>query len=51
VRGDDLLALTATERARLTDWFLHLGPVIHRLMIENEDGKEDTVSHPSPKQD
>ncbi len=46
-----LLALTATERARLTDWFPHLGPVIARLMIENGDGKKVTVSHPSPKQD
>lgn len=46
-----LLALTATERAQLTDWLPHLKPVIERLMIENEDGKKDTVSHPSPKQD
>jgi hypothetical protein len=46
-----LQALTATERAQLTDWFPHLGPVITRLMIENRDGKKDTVSHPSPKQD
>lgn len=46
-----LPALTATERARLTGWFPHLGPVVTRLMLENEDGKKDTVSHPSPKQD
>jgi hypothetical protein len=39
-----LLALTATERARLTGWFPHLGPVIARLMIENGDGKKVTVS-------
>jgi hypothetical protein len=46
-----LLALTATERARLTSWFPHLEPVITRLVIENGDGKKDAVSHPSPKQD
>jgi hypothetical protein len=43
-----LLALTATERAQLTGWFPHLGPVITKLMIENRDGKNDIVSHPSP---
>jgi len=43
-----LLALTTTERARLTGWFPRLGPVIIKLMIENRDGKNDTVSHPSP---
>ena len=46
-----LLALTATERARLTDWFPHLGPVVDRLMIENGDGKKDAVPHLAPKQD
>lgn len=43
-----LIGLTATERARLTGWFPHLGPVITKLMIENRDGNNDTVSHPSP---
>ena len=46
-----LLALTVTERARLTGWFPHVGPVITRLMIENEDGKKVVVSHSSPTQD
>jgi hypothetical protein len=40
-----LLALTATERARLTAWFPHLEPVITRLVIESGDGKKVTVSH------
>lgn len=43
-----LLALTATERARLTGWFPHLGPVVTRLMIENRDGKDDAVPHLAP---
>jgi hypothetical protein len=43
-----LLALTATERARLTDWFPHLGPVISRLMIETGDGKKDAVPQFGP---
>lgn len=46
-----LLARTATERARLTGWFPHLGPVMARLMIENQDGKKDAVPHLAPKQD
>ena len=46
-----LLALNATERARLTDWFPHLCPIIERHMIEKRDGEKDVVSHPSPKQD
>jgi hypothetical protein len=32
----------------LTGWFPHLGPVITKLMIEDRDGKNDIVSHPSP---
>jgi integrase len=43
-----LRALTATERARLTDWFPHLGPVITKLMIETPDGKDDAVPISSP---
>ncbi|TCO55693.1 integrase [Actinocrispum wychmicini] len=43
-----LLALTATERARLTDWFPHLGPVITKLMIEYRDGKEELIPISSP---
>jgi hypothetical protein len=43
-----LLALTTTERAQLADWFPHLGAVITKLMIENRDGKNDTISHASP---
>ena len=43
-----LLALTATERARLTGSFPHLGPVITRLMIENQDGKDGVVPISSP---
>ncbi len=39
-----LLALTATERARLTSWFPHLGPVITKLMI----GKDELISRSSP---
>jgi hypothetical protein len=46
-----LLALTATERARLTGWFPHLGPVVARLMIENGDGKKTAEPHLAPKQD
>jgi integrase len=46
-----LLALTATERARLTGWFPHLGPVVARLMSENQDGKKDAVPHLAPTQD
>lgn len=43
-----LLALTATERAQLTDWFPHLGPVITKLMIGRRDGNDDAVSRLSP---
>jgi hypothetical protein len=46
-----LLALTATERAQLADWFPHLGPGISRLMIENGDGKKIAEPHLAPKQD
>jgi hypothetical protein len=42
------LGLTATERARLTGWFPHLGPVITRLMIENGDGKEKLIPISAP---
>ncbi|MFC0107962.1 tyrosine-type recombinase/integrase [Kibdelosporangium aridum] len=43
-----LLGLTATERARLTGWFPHLGPVITRLVIERGDGKDELISRSSP---
>jgi hypothetical protein len=43
-----LLALTATERARMTGWFPRLGPVITKLMIENRNGKGELISSSSP---
>ncbi|WP_193441143.1 integrase [Actinosynnema sp. ALI-1.44] len=43
-----LLALTATERARLTEWFPHLGPVVTRLMIRSQDGQENLISNFAP---
>ncbi|MFC0112034.1 hypothetical protein [Kibdelosporangium aridum] len=46
--NSSLLELTATERARLTEWFPHLKPVITRLLIETRDGQEKVDPHFHP---
>ncbi|WP_051796309.1 site-specific integrase [Kibdelosporangium aridum] len=46
--SSSLLELTATERARLTEWFPHLKPAINRLLIKTRDGQEKLIPISAP---